>query len=264
MQKENPKRIYNYVSDVNPTYHDSPPFLPFFWLNSTTGELLSCLDNTPDLSIWKGTLGSYVSGHYEALKATFNVPDGVSFEDYVPEIGTFDPFDFENGYQYYDPIYRSEVNANEMVFYNDGTGLYFNNITSESGVAVATTSFDLEYQRSQYKWDNAYHTIYGTMFIFVGSESGDTAKFGLPGEDAVELPLTFTWLWSEDYKHRVTFADEYFRFYVDGVLQQEFHRPNQGTFGESRVGIRMGGETNDDQYVDRLDYVSLWVGGLRP
>lgn len=60
MIRQQAPNIYHHVEGRDPLYNDNPPFIPYMWLNSASGELFSCIDNTIDSNIWKGTLGAEI------------------------------------------------------------------------------------------------------------------------------------------------------------------------------------------------------------
>ena len=60
MLRQQANRIYHVAEPTNPAIDSNPPMIPFMWLNSVSGELFSCLDNTTDTNIWIGTLGTEV------------------------------------------------------------------------------------------------------------------------------------------------------------------------------------------------------------
>ncbi len=45
---------HNYINTVNPTIDVNPPIINMTWLNSTTGEIFVCTDNTANLNVWIG------------------------------------------------------------------------------------------------------------------------------------------------------------------------------------------------------------------
>jgi len=59
--KQTPPRIYNQVESRNPTAEENPSKYPWVFLNSVTGELFLCTDNTIDANIFYGQLGTEVS-----------------------------------------------------------------------------------------------------------------------------------------------------------------------------------------------------------
>ena len=258
--------IYHRVVDRNPVITDEVPFIPYMWLNSVSGELFTCTDNTIGKSWWKGNYGTIVTPYYQSIMATFTAADYTDLDTvYTPEIGSIDPFDFDNGYKYLDPIYDAYVYGNRLIFLKtSGTGFYFNNLHFRE--APATDKFDLQFTLGSLKWGNPYYTLYGASFMVYGSEGGDSAKFRLRGESEVILSLDKFYSYNYIvYPYRFTYDGEYYRFYMAGILQQEFYRPGR-VHNSSSVGIRMGGEqpspTADNN--SKLDNVSLWVGGLRP
>ena len=51
---------HNYINVVNPTVAVNPPILNMTWLNSVTGEIFVCIDNTIGSNVWVGQLGTSV------------------------------------------------------------------------------------------------------------------------------------------------------------------------------------------------------------
>ena len=50
----------NIVSENNPTITSNPPYMPYLWTNSVTGELFVCTDNTKDNNKWQGQSGTLI------------------------------------------------------------------------------------------------------------------------------------------------------------------------------------------------------------
>jgi hypothetical protein len=48
------------VSENNPAYDTNPPYVPYLWTNSVTGELFVCIDNKKDTNIWQGQAGTII------------------------------------------------------------------------------------------------------------------------------------------------------------------------------------------------------------
>lgn len=53
--------VANYEFNSNPLTTSNPKYSPCSWLNTTTGELFICIDNTTDANVWKGQLGTTIS-----------------------------------------------------------------------------------------------------------------------------------------------------------------------------------------------------------
>jgi len=52
---------YDYVYAGLPTIDINPSSLYATWLNTLTGEIFVCLDNTRNANVWKGNFGTSVS-----------------------------------------------------------------------------------------------------------------------------------------------------------------------------------------------------------
>ena len=52
--------VANYEYSSNPTTFSNPKYVPCSWLNTISGELFICIDNTDSLNVWKGQLGTTI------------------------------------------------------------------------------------------------------------------------------------------------------------------------------------------------------------
>jgi hypothetical protein len=53
--------IFDYVYPFNPSCDTNPSKQYALWLNSDTGEVFVCTDNTPGKNVWKGQLGTVIA-----------------------------------------------------------------------------------------------------------------------------------------------------------------------------------------------------------
>jgi len=51
---------HNYVNPANPTTHINPRMVNMTWLNVTSGEIFTCMDNTPNANVWEGDTGNII------------------------------------------------------------------------------------------------------------------------------------------------------------------------------------------------------------
>jgi len=55
------KMVADYWDSSDPLATVNPPRMYMMFLNTTSGEIFSCTDNTEDSNIWVGDLGTVVS-----------------------------------------------------------------------------------------------------------------------------------------------------------------------------------------------------------
>ena len=53
--------VANYEYPVNPVITSNPKYIPCSWVNTSSGEIFICTDNTTDANVWVGQLGTTVS-----------------------------------------------------------------------------------------------------------------------------------------------------------------------------------------------------------
>lgn len=58
-QESLPVANYEYAS--NPLITSNPKYSPCSWLNTVSGELFICIDNTTNSNVWIGQLGTTIS-----------------------------------------------------------------------------------------------------------------------------------------------------------------------------------------------------------
>lgn len=52
--------VANYEYPQNPAIDTDPVSAPVSWLNTLTGEIFVCTDNTPGSNVWKGQMGTTI------------------------------------------------------------------------------------------------------------------------------------------------------------------------------------------------------------
>jgi len=62
-----------YRDDNNPTIDVNPPQKGVLWVNTTTGEIFVCLDNTPNKNVWKGCYGTLIYPSEEPILELTNI-----------------------------------------------------------------------------------------------------------------------------------------------------------------------------------------------
>lgn len=85
MLRQQAQNIYHHVEDRDPLYNDNPPFIPFLWLNSVSGELFSCTSNELNNNVWYGSLGTTVVFVPYWDETTFNSKYSVKTTDYYKD-----------------------------------------------------------------------------------------------------------------------------------------------------------------------------------
>jgi hypothetical protein len=53
---------HNYINTSNPTIDVNPPIINMTWLNSVTGAIFVCTDNTTGNNVWGRAGGSTIGG----------------------------------------------------------------------------------------------------------------------------------------------------------------------------------------------------------
>ena len=61
MIKQVTVNIFDQTESRDPVITDNPARTPYSFLNTSSGELFICMDNTPDNNVWKGQLGTEIS-----------------------------------------------------------------------------------------------------------------------------------------------------------------------------------------------------------
>lgn len=56
-----PAQRFDYIAPVNPNGSINPPTRPVTWLNTSTGEIFICVDNSIEDNLWLGQRGSYAN-----------------------------------------------------------------------------------------------------------------------------------------------------------------------------------------------------------
>lgn len=66
--RQDPHRIFNQVESRDPLYNENPPKTPWMFLNSTSGELFTCVGNEIGANYWNGNLGSNITPRFRPLE----------------------------------------------------------------------------------------------------------------------------------------------------------------------------------------------------
>lgn len=61
MMTQDAMPVANYEVAGNPTITINPVRVPVSWLNTVTGEIFVCIDNTTDDNVWVGTAGTTIT-----------------------------------------------------------------------------------------------------------------------------------------------------------------------------------------------------------
>ena len=75
---------HNYIYAGNPTIDVNPPLQYMTWMNSSTGVVFTCVDNTPNANIWRGTR---MFQGATPLALSFDGETGYSNTRYLPKGG---------------------------------------------------------------------------------------------------------------------------------------------------------------------------------
>jgi len=170
---------FSYIASGNPTTDVNPPIKHILWLNTNTGEIFVCIDNTPNNNIWIGQKGTIIkSGNVQSVELT-NEDNTNNIENVVNDNEKIDLIAF---YDFNDNV-NDKIGNFHGIWYGNEQYVNDNNygkvakFDGKSYVIINTPNFNCN-TLSISLWFKVTEEYKGTRCVFLFSINGNN-HFGL-------------------------------------------------------------------------------------